>query len=291
MIFNPAVVSKDRIEAIVELLDIAFEHTPAEYFRRKLMENDTTTIAISDDDMPVATVTMYDREVWYHGRKFRMCGIGDVATHPEYRGKGLASKLMRHAVEMMKKEGYDLSILFTDINSYYEKFGYSTVVRKVSRIEIPEPKNSGNRVLHLNNIDEAAPHVEGMLALYEPMASKYDYSIVRTKAYFLRTLKWFYDDGGKGIVVFDGDGKLLAYGFYRMISENKAVFYDAGGDMNALIHSIDFATEANFPIPHHDIDVESNLVHPLEDKGMMALWMKEGRETDEKPFFSWIDSF
>jgi len=52
-----------------------------------------------------------------------MGGIGGVATAPEYRRMGLASRLMWKGLEYMKDEGMETSLLFGD-PAYYRRFGY-----------------------------------------------------------------------------------------------------------------------------------------------------------------------
>jgi len=50
-------------------------------------------------------------------------GIAGVATHPDFRNGGFASRLMNHVVEVMRDEGFDISILF-GIPNFYHRFGY-----------------------------------------------------------------------------------------------------------------------------------------------------------------------
>ena len=55
--------------------------------------------------------------------RVRMGGIGDVQTDPAYRGRGCASACIRDSIEFMRREGFDLSILF-GIRDFYRRFGY-----------------------------------------------------------------------------------------------------------------------------------------------------------------------
>lgn len=45
-------------------------------------------------------------------------GIGGVATLPEWRGKGLMTKLLNHTIKKMEKENYPFSVLWGDRQRY-----------------------------------------------------------------------------------------------------------------------------------------------------------------------------
>ncbi len=287
MISAPRFVAYGEVEKVVQLLDLAFEKTPAEYFRRKLVEPDTRTVAIFDGDVPVSTLTLYDRQVWYGGSRLRMLGIGDVGTHPDYRGRGLASKLMKFAVDFMKEQGYQLSILFTDINSYYERFGYVTVEKLFTLVPIDRRAESG--FIRFEDAEAVRPYLSDMLRLYNEMASKCDYSIFRDEELFLKELRWFFADGGKGLAV-GVDGKLTAYGFFR-VREGDAVFFDFAGDAERLIAGIGRAEKAIFPADPSVVGVADD-VETFTDTGMMVLWAdKSMRREHERPFFALLDGF
>ena len=61
-----------------------------------------------------------------------MGGIGSVFTLEEYRHKGVASGLMRLAVDTMVREGFEVSLLFAERLTFYNQFGWREVERKFS---------------------------------------------------------------------------------------------------------------------------------------------------------------
>ena len=127
--------SGEELLAVVDLLDRAFEKTPREYFERHVLRDATLspedTRVLLRDGKIVSSVQIFPRTMWVANRKVRFGGIGNVGTDPEVRKSGFASLLMRDALERMRERGYPLSVLTTDINPYYAKFGYRTVVREV----------------------------------------------------------------------------------------------------------------------------------------------------------------
>lgn len=57
--------------------------------------------------------------------------IGAVATHSEWRGRGLASSLVQHAVHLAKEGGADLIVLWGSEHSLYQKLGFELCGRQM----------------------------------------------------------------------------------------------------------------------------------------------------------------
>jgi ribosomal protein S18 acetylase RimI-like enzyme len=59
------------------------------------------------------------------------CGIGSLATSPQYRGRGYGSALTRRTIVEMTMQGFSSVYLFSDIDvSFYERLGFKTVGRR-----------------------------------------------------------------------------------------------------------------------------------------------------------------
>ncbi len=68
--------------------------------------------------------------------------INDVSCHPEYARKGIATNLMKMAIEYMQKKGCDISILSTGLKGFarkklYKKLNYKDVDKEVIFIQLP----------------------------------------------------------------------------------------------------------------------------------------------------------
>lgn len=81
-----------------------------------------------------AGVSVMPRTLRINGRNIALGGIADVHTLPEFRGLGLASALLRDAVNYMKSRGFLLSLLFADLHDFYGRFGYEIIPRPEFRI-------------------------------------------------------------------------------------------------------------------------------------------------------------
>ena len=63
-----------------------------------------------------------------------MGGIANVATLPEFRGKGYSTACLKQTIAVMEGDAMDFSLLFTGINGYYERQGY--ISRKRDNITV-----------------------------------------------------------------------------------------------------------------------------------------------------------
>ena len=107
------------------------------YFRR-YFEGDVewlpyyTQVAVEAGHI-VSAVHICKRTVACGEFRLQMGGIANVATLPDYRGKGLNSACLQAAIGIMEADAIDFSLLFTGINGYYAKQGFSTVSRTRAR--------------------------------------------------------------------------------------------------------------------------------------------------------------
>ena len=109
------------------------EHNEA-YFRRYFYGDREwlpyyTQVAEVDGKI-VSSVQICKRTVWCGGTLLTMGGIANVATLPEYRGKGINGACMERAIHVMEADAMDFSLLFTGIPDYYQKYGYCRLNRQ-----------------------------------------------------------------------------------------------------------------------------------------------------------------
>lgn len=86
-------------------------------------------LIVKEDDEIKAAIGCYPCDVFAAGRKLKVMGIGNVAVTRDCRGKGYMIDLMNMALDIMKAEDYDYSILGGQRQRYgffgYEPSGYS----------------------------------------------------------------------------------------------------------------------------------------------------------------------
>ena len=116
---------------VYRLLKLAFPHQPRSLFERQT-ERDSTFrlrhLRVAEVDGRIrAVVRIFVRKMLVDGVPVRAGGIGSVAAHPDARGLGLPTALLRDAFDVMEREGMALSFLFTGIQAFYERLGYTSV--------------------------------------------------------------------------------------------------------------------------------------------------------------------
>lgn len=67
---------------------------------------------------------VWDYQMRVGRSRLRTAGVGLVATHGEYRNRGLMARTVAGAIPAMREAGYDLSVLF-GIGNFYHRFGYT----------------------------------------------------------------------------------------------------------------------------------------------------------------------
>lgn len=84
----------------------------------------------------VAIARVHDYEQIWGGRRVRMGGIASVAVHPDGRGRGLASTLMRGLLPVLRSAGQPVSALFPTAVGIYRPVGWE-VVGSLDDVRIP----------------------------------------------------------------------------------------------------------------------------------------------------------
>ena len=79
----------------------------------------------------VSVVGVYPLPTRVLDREIRFCTVGNVATHPDYEGRGYMSLLLNSAMEIVKDEGYDACRLGGD-RARYLRFGFELCGRNYS---------------------------------------------------------------------------------------------------------------------------------------------------------------
>ncbi|MET1250113.1 GNAT family N-acetyltransferase [Sporolactobacillus sp. STCC-11] len=155
----------------------------------------------------------------YNGLVLKCGGIGNVAALPQYRGKHLIRTILKHQTMWMADHGYDLSLLFTGINSFYEKEGWHTFrvnrllldVDELPKIEVP----NHYRIRELEERDlKQVQHV------YKVFCASQVGSVVRSDEYWRGQVKWRQERNEKFLNAFDGD-RLVAYLRYEVTGEGR----------------------------------------------------------------------
>ncbi|MDN4525587.1 GNAT family N-acetyltransferase [Fictibacillus fluitans] len=123
-----------ELGSAIDLLGTVFPEEQA-FFQNRLEREpaytfNTTWIAETEGDM-ASVVQIYPFSIWVSGVEVKTAGIGNVATHPDYRGHRLTHRILKEIEQKLLERQYGLSNLFTGIPGFYEKAGWQTVKQPV----------------------------------------------------------------------------------------------------------------------------------------------------------------
>ena len=123
---------ESELEQVVELSCIAFNPDGHERYWQYVKGDSSyrlpQTRVVVVNDRVISTLRVWERRMWVGTSLVTMGGIGGVCTHPNYRGVGYASALMRDTIDYLKTTGCDLGVLFTIIpEAFYRRLGWTTL--------------------------------------------------------------------------------------------------------------------------------------------------------------------
>jgi len=105
-------------------------------------------------------------DINFHGVDFKMNGIGDVMSAPEFGGRGGAGALMKAALTDMYQNHVTLSYLAPFAYGYYRQFGYEQVFDHtkitIENTQLPRIKNSEHGHVERMNIQDIPDTVKKM---------------------------------------------------------------------------------------------------------------------------------
>lgn len=134
-------------------------------------------------------------------------GIAYVATLPQYRGRSLAQTILKRQTDWMRRHDYDLSMLFTPINAFYEEIGWETLPRQSYSL----------KELHLPAIDGAytvseftETDLEAVQKIYKLFNQNYVGTRIKTADYWEGQLKWDPPKSGEFLVA-KRDSEMVGY--------------------------------------------------------------------------------
>lgn len=149
---------------------------------------------------------------WFGGRSVSMVGVAGVVINPEFRGGGIATRMMQHAVGEMYEQGFALSALFPSTQSLYRRAGYEAAG---SWFEIRVPAKlipKGRRDLPVRPFQPA--DLKAIQNVYAGVAQRSQGYLDRGP-YIWERIQRSVDETFHGYVIED-DGEITGYIFYHM---------------------------------------------------------------------------
>lgn len=122
----------EELPEIISLLDNEFIYSKnrsislQKRFPGLLVTENAQNLYVACDQAKLVSIVGVKHFRYHLGHElYKGAMIGGVFTRPSHRGKGYASKLMRHVGGELEKEGVDFVVLWTTIHQFYDQLGYS----------------------------------------------------------------------------------------------------------------------------------------------------------------------
>ena len=129
MLVRP-ITKEERLQS-AQLFAIAFESPFDPNDLTPFAENPCIWAAFDEESGEMmSTVYVTDYRVQFDGGRYKMGGIGGVASLPQYRRAGGIRACFQKALPILYREGYVFSYLYPFSTAYYRKFGYESCVQR-----------------------------------------------------------------------------------------------------------------------------------------------------------------
>ncbi len=181
-------IRESELQEMIDLLCLVFrpdgQERYGQYIRGDSSYRLDQTRVVAADGRIVSTLRVWDRRMRVGAGVVRMGGIGGVGTHPDYRGRGYATALMRDAVKYMEAAGYDVGLLFSEIPcAFYRRLGWESLPLAGFRVWRRGNIELGDTDWEVGAFDEERD-LEQVAALYDAYNAGQSGSIVRPRAHW-----------------------------------------------------------------------------------------------------------
>ncbi len=90
-------------------------------------KNSSFSHCMMESNKIVAHANLWPRELQLQQKRIGIGLIGNVASHPDYRGQGHIKTLITHLTTEAKRQQLAALILWSDLTQFYQKLGFSSV--------------------------------------------------------------------------------------------------------------------------------------------------------------------
>lgn len=163
---NRYLLTEDKFEKFYDLYLYSFNRQDSEHRKDVFKEryDHSLSYGIMNGSKLGSGLFSIPFDVEFHGVNFKMNGIGDVMSAPEFGGQGGASTLMNNALEDMYQNQVTLSYLAPFSFGYYRQFGYEQVFDHtqitINNDNLPKVKSSSHGYVERLNIRDTPDSVK-----------------------------------------------------------------------------------------------------------------------------------
>ena len=196
-------VRRVELPQVYDLLEAAFPEARRQLFVAQT-ERDSTfrlrhgRVAVADGRI-VGYVRIFARTMLVRGVPVPAGGIGSVATDARAQHGGIATTLLKDAIDVMRREGMALSFLFTGIPGFYERVGYRVVRERF--YTVPAAKAAAISTTGLYDVRPSTDRdVRRLVGIHQRAIAGATGAVRRTSRQWRDAVSWLEEDPGGAFV-------------------------------------------------------------------------------------------
>jgi predicted acetyltransferase len=212
-------VAKDQDTVqIRDMWAYCFNDTPEfiDFFFQTCYKPENTVVALEGDRV-CSCLQLLPYRIKLRGRPVEVCYIVGVATWPEYRGMGYASRLLQYADELLRERGIHVSILLPFQYEFYRKYGWEICYDLLTYREL-EPFKSRNLLSGTFIKIDPKRDFEELAKCYLQFMGRFHGYVIRNQENWHKMIRDLELDHGTSYL-YRQDGTATGYIFY-IIEEN-----------------------------------------------------------------------
>jgi len=281
MLEGPRTAKLDELSKIIHLVNSIFmsgSRSPPimkELFPHLFSENNLKNLrVIVQDGNPVSHIGIWEGTLLIYGCLFKIGMIGSVCTHPDYRGRGYASTLLKDAFSKMKRDHVDF-ILVSGVRGLYKRAGCVEAGSVyVYRIKDGDLRLNMNRDdIHVTPYEKG--HVKELIEVYQREPVRYRRSLEEFRLLAERGFQC--NDVRLKSYIAKIEGTPIAYivteAFWK---ENEPNIVEYAGPRDIVLYLIEYLFRTlnvetiGLTVPYHDLNMlyllgKQNLKEPQSE--------------------------
>lgn len=204
-----SVENKAELEKVFDLLHKTNPNVPRKFFSDRVLNEPNfdlwqTRIAVQNDKI-IATIQIFEKKMWLKGKQVPFGGLGNLAVSPSSINNFNSDELIQDTLDLLDEFGYPLSVVFTNNNDFYAKFGFVVM----PSYEYSFEKFAAYDATGVRPFDRYKD-LERVMEIYYEFNHIRNGSVCRTPDDWEAQTKYNADDP-KAFWVFERDGELNGY--------------------------------------------------------------------------------
>lgn len=188
-----------------------------------------------DKGKVVSHAAFVTREFQYGDLRMRIGLVGSVVTSPEYRGQGMAKRVLTETINELKKRGCAIAVLWTGQPDFYRHLGFFRTGRELDYRFTPDGVPSTDQIAI--EYDESR-HAHWVWRLYQ----KHDVRVDRS----LEEQKKLCRVPGARLFLTERDGRVLSYIVIHKGADFKNYIHEWGGQPDEVAQNISWVQRNHF---------------------------------------------